>query len=378
MARSRALVGVDIGDSGIRAVQLGRSGPGYEVVRAAAVDLAPGALRNGQVVDAKAVAAALRRLWRAGRFSTRRAAFGLADAGVLTRQLDLPWMPPEDFRSALRYQVEGVLPVDVGSVELDYHLLGEFESTDDRGRSLPMNRVLVVAADRRAVTDEATALRRGRVEPIVADSTALALIRAACQGRLPADGQLHALVDLGADHLTVVIHQDGQPRFVRTVANLGGQTATEAIADALDLSPDRAEALKREVGLNGPPPIVTSVPESSVFALGRATEHVPPDPRTAVVMDVLGRWATTITSEIRNSLDYFSASNKGEPLADLTLTGRTFLLDGLLERIATQLPLTVRRLDPLAGLPASRRTAKADHAHECFAVAIGLAMADAR
>jgi type IV pilus assembly protein PilM len=374
VADSRAIVGVDIGTSGVRGVQLkGRPGS-YSVHRAAAVPLPRDAIRNGNVADAPAVTTALRRLWRSGGFSTHRAAFGLADSGVLTRQLDLPWMPPEDFRSALRYQVTDALPVDVRSVELDYHLLAEFEGTDDRGRATPMNRILVVAADRAAVVHEATVVRKGRFEPVVADSTALALIRAACHGVLPDDSALHALVDVGAHHLTVVLHQGGQPRFVRTVASLGGETATEAVAERLDLDLDEAEALKRVTGLNGPPRLVASVAESSVFAVGQSGDGMPPDPRTALVMETLGSWASGITAEVRNSLDYFAASTPGTAVTDLTLNGRTFLLSGLEDRFATQFRLPVRRLGHLAGLPASDRVMRAGLESESLGVAIGLAM----
>ena len=75
------LVGLDIGASGIRAVQLKRhrkTGE-YEIVKAASVDLPRGVIRNGNIADEKALIKALRQLWRKGKFSTRKVAFGLAD-----------------------------------------------------------------------------------------------------------------------------------------------------------------------------------------------------------------------------------------------------------------------------------------------------------
>ena len=87
----------------------------------------------------------------------------------------------------------------------------------------------------------------------------------ACQGVLPSDDQVHAVADIGADQLTVVVHQGGQPRFIRTIANLGGDTATVAVAERLRIDADEAEELKRETGLNGPAPVVAPIAESSVF-----------------------------------------------------------------------------------------------------------------
>jgi type IV pilus assembly protein PilM len=373
---SAALVGLDIGASGIRAVQLKRHRKtgDYEIVKAASVDLPRGVIRNGAIADEKALVKALRKLWRQGRFSTRKVAFGLADGGVMTRQLDLPWMPPADFRSALKYQVNDALPVDLESVELDYHLLGETERKDDHGQPVELNRILIVAANRESVLNEAQVVRKARLEPIVADSAAFALIRAACGGRIPADTETHAIADIGADQLTVVVHQGGQPRFIRTIAHLGGETATQAVASRLGVDEFEAERLKRQIGLNGPAPILAPIAESSVFG-GPSTEDVTPaDPHTAGTVEALNPWATMVISEIRNSLDYFQASTPTSPMRSLTLAGRTAELDGLVERIATQIPLPVRTMAPLAGLSASRGVAKLGVADSRLSVATGLAM----
>jgi len=368
-------VGLDLGSSGIRAVQVSRhrSSGRLEVTRAADVDLPPGALRNGEVHDRKAVVSALRAAWRRGRFSTRRVAFALNDSSVLTRQVDLPWMRPEDFAAALRYQVGEALPVDLDTVELGHHVLEEIERTDDLGNPAPLNRILVVAANREFVTAQADLLRAARLEPVLADSAAFALIRAACGGAATSDRRILAIADIGADQLTVVIHQGGQPRFIRTIANTGGNTATQALADRLDIDWAAAERIKRETGLNGAAPVVAPIAESSVFRTGAV--EVPPDPRVLATLGVLNPWATTIVNEVRNSLDYYQASRPGEPVASLALVGRTSLLDGMRDRIATQIPLPVAPLEPLAGLQASSRVRRQGIDDTRMTVALGMAMA---
>lgn len=369
------VVGLDIGTSGIRAVQLryDRKKDAFEIARAASVELPRGAVRNGAITDEGAVVKALRNLWKRGRFSSRKVVVGLADSGVLTRQIDLPWMPPADFRAALRYQVGDALPVDLATVEMDYHVLEEIERTDEHGQPVDVNRILIVAANRDAVAREAGVVRKARLRPVAVDSAAFALIRAACGGHLPADGATHALADIGADQVTVVIHQDGQPRFIRTIANLGGETATQAVADRLKVDPESAERLKREIGLNGPVPVVAPIAESSVFG-GQAESEPALDPRTTTTIEALNPWATTVVGEVRNSLDYFQASSSGPPVQSLTLVGRTAELEGLVERLSTQIPVPVRRMDPLAGLAASRSVAKAGVPDTRLAVAVGLAM----
>jgi type IV pilus assembly protein PilM len=370
------LVGLDIGASGIRAVELKRdrrTGT-YSIVRAASVDLPHDAVRNGSIAEAAVVTKALKKLWKKGRFTTRKVVLGLADGGVLTRQMELPWMPPDDFRTALRYQINDALPVDLSTGELDYHLLGESQRKDDHGGDIELNRILIVAANTESVTAEAAVARKARLQPVAADSAAFALIRTACGGALPSDTKAHAIADIGADQLTVVVHQGGQPRFIRTIANLGGDTATTAVAERLHVGLDEAETIKRETGLNGPAPLVTPIAESSVFVDQAADRPAVHDPRVASTVEVLNPWATTVIGEIRNSLDYFQASDPSAPIQSLTIAGRTVSLDGLLERIATQIPLSVRVMDPLAGLPASKSVTRHLEPDTRFAVAVGLAM----
>lgn len=374
-ASARHAVGLDIGASGVRGVEVRRHARAgtIEIVHAASVDLPAGAIRNGVVDDPSPVAKALRALWRRGHFGTRRVAFALPDSGILTRQLDLPWMPPEDFRLALRYQVQDALPVDLASVDLDYHVLGEVRRTDATGHAVEENRILVVAANREATTTEANAVRKANLEPIAADSSAFALIRAACQGTLPPTTNSHVIVDIGAETTTVVVHAGGQPQFIRTIGNLGGDTATAAVAQRLDVDFDVAESRKRETGLKGPAPVVAAVAESSVFS---SFADVGPslDPETEAAISALNPWATTIVAEIRNSIDYFHGLEPDAQIADITLCGRSARLPGLVERVATQLPFAVRRAEPFCGMNASAKLRARVPVDADFGVALGLAL----
>ena len=372
-------VGLDIGTSGIRAVEVrwSRRRKGYWIARAASVDLAPESIHNGAIADQKLVVKALKKLWRRGHFSTRKVVLGLSDSSILTRQVDLPWMPAEDFKAALRYQVADALPVDLTTVEVDYHQLAESHIVEPNGQNTDTSRILVVAANTEAIEAEAKVLRKARLVPVSADSAAFALIRAACRGAVPDSNSAEAIIDMGADQLTVVIHQGGQPRFIRTISNLGGDSATASIAEKLNITTLEAEELKRATGLNGPAPIVAPLALSSDFRTGTTPDTAPMDPRSATAVGVLNPWATTLIGEIRNSLDYFQATDSSATVDSLVVTGRTAELDGMIERLSTQLPMPVRMMDSLAGLTASRRVNRNPVPDTRLVVATGLAMAAA-
>ncbi len=374
-AAGTGLVGLDIGATGIRAAQLSsdKAERRYRVERLADIDLPHGLVEGGEIVDAAGFTRALKALWNRGRFTSKRVVMALPERDVLTRQVDLPWMPPDDFRTALRYQVGDALPVDLSQVELDYHVLGEFSRADDRGQPMEMNRILIVAADSARVVSWSQCARKAGLMPTAVDTSAFALIRGLSGGRAIRNLTVNAIVDIGAEQMSIVIYRDAQPIFIRTLPNVGGDAATARIAASLGLLHTEAESLKRATGLSGPAPEIAPISESSVFAALAPAAAPRRDARADAVVAVLNPWATNLISEIRNSLEYFRKSTPEATLGSLTLVGRTVLLPGLVERIATQIPVPTKVASPLLGLPVSPRAR--DAATDArFASAIGLAM----
>jgi len=367
-------VGLDIGTSAVRAVELRRHRGEYLVHRMAEIDLPEGTVRAGTVVDTAALAKALRRLWRKGRFGSRKVIVGISDAAVITRRTELPWMPAEDFSAALRYQVADALPIDLSQVELDYQALGEFSVTEPSGHSTDMLDVLLVAANSELVTGICRALLEARLEPVHTDTSAFALIRSACGGRLRRAGDgLEALVDVGADVLTVIVHQGGQPRFIRAIPGQGGQAAVRALSDQLQLSLKEAAELLVETGLTGAPPVVTPIAGSGVFGM-LADQGIVVDQRASTALEIIGPWATALIGSIRDSLDYFNAGGGGT-IDRIRLTGRTAALRGFSDRVATELRLPVSEINPFDGVKPPKKSAAADPGQ--FTIATGLAMAAA-
>ncbi len=352
----RRIVGLDLGASGIRAAEIEQASANAppRVVRVAEVDLPRGSIDHGTVQDHRAVAKALRTLWRRGRLSTRRVVWGVDPASVLTRQMDLPWMEPADFGSALRYQLDDALPVDVRTVEVDYHLLSEMGSSS---AELPeTNRVLVVATATEGVLETARVLRKAGLHPVAADTHAFGLIRAA--STVSAADRPDMIVDIGAQQLTMIIHRAGTPELIRSVSHLAGDAADLAISEGLDIEMSEAEAEKIRVGVNGPAPVMTPIAESSVFASSTLTLDTPIDDRTQQITGLIGRWAATVIKEVSDSIDYYSSTTGGaESIATIMLTGRGARVDGLAERIATQTRLPVDFLEPLEEFDARFATA---------------------
>lgn len=355
----RTVVGLDIGSSGVRATEIVLSRRKPPTVRAfAAVPLPDGAVRAGLVADTAAVAEALRTLWRQGRFSSKAVSFGLANDGMLVRQLDLDWMPPADFRKAIRYQVAEILPVQIDDTNLDYHVLEELDIPGEKpGETRRVVRILLVASARDVVDGFVAAIQAAGLRPMRADLRPFALIRLAA-GRLDPGAPAEAIIDIGADTVAATVHSGGRPRFVRIIPGVGSAAITRALGERLDWSPEQAEHAK--------------------ILLGLPTPGTPVQAENQDAQQVIAQQVRALVSELRATLDYFRSAGKdgAEPLrlARIVVTGNGSRLTGLTELLAAELGTPVQRLDPFAVLGHRRRLRLDDDDMSGLATAAGLCL----
>jgi type IV pilus assembly protein PilM len=302
----RTLIGLDVGTSAVRAaeVRFGRGKP--SLVRFAQVALDPGAVVAGEVVDAAAVGAALKRLWKDGGFATRRVVTGVAGPRVVSRTTDLPSMSDDDLRSSLPFQVQELIPIPLDEAVIDHQVLETYLDAEGAERA----RVLVVAAHRDLLRSLMAALEIAGLEPERIDIIPFALIRAlhandfAELGR-PDGATAEAIVDVGGGVTNVVVHEHGIPSFIRSLPT-GGVELTEAIVTDLDVDFGTAEALKREAVALG----------ASVGATPRAG-----DLRAHHAHDVVSAAAAPVLEEIRTSIEFWQAQTPDKELRGLLLTG---------------------------------------------------------
>ncbi|HYF72589.1 MAG TPA: type IV pilus assembly protein PilM [Nocardioides sp.] len=378
---SRTLVGLDIGSSAVRAAEFvpGRRRPTLR--RFAQVPLPSDVVRAGAVVDGDALTDALRTLWSRGKFGSRDVAMGVANAGVLVRQMDLDWMPPEDFRKALRYQVQDVLPFSVDEANLDHHLLEEVEVTGEDGTTRKVARILLVAASREMVDAFVDAARRAKLRTRAVDLLPFALLRARTPMLVPGSEVTEAIVDVGADVMSVVVHTAGVPRYVRMIPGVGGDSVTKAVQQRYDWTWEDAERTKVYVGLPGH----AHLDPSQVSGLTPRTDGL-----DHAAQQVVEAAAVRLVAEISATLDFYRDSagqDAGAVDADhaghrtigrVLLTGSGAELGGFAELLAGRLDLPVDRLDVRAHVRTPRRLHLAETDVPSLAVPAGLCVAAAR
>jgi type IV pilus assembly protein PilM len=346
----RHAVGLDIGTSGVRAAELSLGKGATTLERFGQVALPPGAVRDGEVVDTDAVAAALKQLWAQAKFGSKKVVVGVANQKVVVRQVDLPWMPVGELRASLAFQVQDYIPMPVEQAILDFHPLEEFTS-DSGGRML---RVLLVAAARDMVDNVLEAVGKAGLRPSLVDLTSFAVLRSLYTPSALGAVEAEALVDVGASVTNIVVHQGGVPRFVRILL-MGGADITDALADRLGVSTEQAEAVKQTTGLSTVP--------------GAAEAH----PANRAIEQTGGAFV----EEVRGSLDYYAAQPSAVRIGKVVLSGGGSRLGGLAERLsgATRLPVEVAR--PMSSLQLGRTGLTDDqlaYVEPMVSVPVGLAM----
>jgi type IV pilus assembly protein PilM len=374
----RTLVGLDIGSSGVRAAEFVPGRRRSTLRRHAAVPLPQGVVRAGAVVDGEALTAALRTLWSQGRFGTKNVRLAIANAGVLVRQMDLDWMPPDDFRQALRYQVQDYLPFAVDDANLDYHLLEELDVAEEGKEPRKVARILLVAAARDMVDAFVDAARGAGLRTTGVDLLPFALVRARRPMGLASSAdaaEAEAIVDIGADVVSVAVHSGGVPRYVRVIPGVGGDSITEAVRQRYDWTWEEAERTKVFVGLPGH----AHLDESQLHAVSPRSDGLDHAAQKVVVFA-----ATALVEEIVSTLDFYRAgavAEGAEPTAAVSrvlLTGAGARLGGLPELLGQRLEVPIERLDTLARVRTPRRHRGLPDGLSSVAVPAGLCVGASR
>jgi type IV pilus assembly protein PilM len=335
-------IGVDIGALAVRAAVLAPGTldgqPSVTVHGVGQVDLSPGTVVNGIVVDPPALTTALKRLWREHKFECRNVILGIANQQVVVRDMNTPNLPAAQRAKALPFQAREIIALPVEQVVLDFAPLGEAASGDETVRGL------LLAAPREPIVTAVQAVERAGLKVARVDLSAFGILRAIAEETLAVE----AVIDLGAQLTTIVIHNEGVPKLVRTLSR-GGQELTEQLADRMDLDQAQAEAAKLANGLDGD---------------------------DADVARVLNEVLRALLAEIRTSIGYFR-SNNSEPIARVSLTGGGSALSGLTDAVSAQTGLPTRVVDPMQHVRnrlASVYTRDGATDFGASAVAVGLAM----
>ncbi len=169
--KSKAVVGLDIGSSAVKAVELKPAGKGFRVVALASEPMPPDSIVDGAIIDGAAVADAIRRLFENKAFKTKEVAASLSGNAVIVKKISLPVMTEAELSESIYWEAEQYIPFDIQDVNIDYQILDPGTGPDSKGTM----DVLLVAAKKEKIADYTGVIAQAGRVPVVVDVDAFAL-----------------------------------------------------------------------------------------------------------------------------------------------------------------------------------------------------------
>jgi len=345
-SRSKNLVGLDIGTSSVKAVELKDMGKGrgYQLVSIGMEPLSPEAIVDGAIMDSGLVIEAIQNVFTNNRIKGSDVAISLSGHSVIIKKITLPVMNPDELAESIQWEAEQYIPFDVDDVNIDYQVLENSESAGDGNMD-----VLLVAVKKDKINDYTSVITQAGKNALVADVDVFALQNAYETNYEAPSDQLVALVNLGASVTNIAIMQSGSSIFWRDIS-VGGNQYTDALQKELNMTFEQAEAAKRG--------------ELSGDSHDRVT----------AIIDAVNE---QVGSEIQKTLDFFKATSASGPVSLIQVTGGTARTPNLMSHLSRRFETRVEMMNPFRGIQINERAfppEKLEPMTASASVAVGLAL----
>ena len=342
--RANSLVGLDLGSSAVKAVELKLVGKTYKVVAFGSEPIPPDSIVDGAIIDGAAVVAAVRRLFETRSIKTRDVAASLSGNAVIVKKISLPVMTEAELAESIYWEAEQYIPFDIQDVNLDYQIL---ESKEAVGKTT-MD-VLLVAAKNDKIADYTGVIAQAGRTAVVVDVDAFALQNAYEVNYGMEPDAVVVLLNAGASATNINILAGEQSVFTRDIS-IGGNAYTEALQKELNLTFEQADQLKRGHAVEG------ALYEDARSVLRAVTE--------------------SLVLEIQKTFDFFKATAASDRITRIVISGGASRAEGLGELLGERFEAPVELFDPFRKIAfdaARFKVAVADVAPSA-AVAVGLAL----
>src|SRR6478752_2042079 len=244
--KSKSIVGLDIGSSAVKAVELRPNGKGFKVGAVAIEPVPPDSIVDGAIIDGGAVADAIKRIFQNKAFKTKDVAASLSGNAVIVKKISLPVMTESELAESIQWEAEQYIPFDIQDVNLDYQILDAGAGPDSKGTM----EVLLVAAKKEKIADYTGVISQAGRVPVVVDVDAFALQNAFEVNYGLEPDAVVVLLNAGASAININIITGDQSVFTRDIS-MGGNSYTEAVQKELNLPFESAEQIKRNQPVEG-------------------------------------------------------------------------------------------------------------------------------
>ncbi len=341
------LIGLDIGSSSIKVAEVRDTKRGYQLESFGVQSLPPEVIVDGAVMNTTVVVDAIRELIKVHKIKTKNVCTSVSGHAVIIRKIKVPAVSPEELEQSIQWDAAQYVPFDINEVNLSYQVMNE---ADEEGNM----EVLMVAAKKDLINDYVSVIKEAQLNPLIMDVDSFALGNMFEINYPIQEGEVMALVNVGASVINISVLKGDMVMFTRDVS-AGGNQITEEIQRQLGVSFEEAEMLK--IGGSG----------------SGETEEV----MRQEVQDVIRTVTDSLSTEIQRSLDFFTATSAEDNISRIWLGGGTSKVGGLREIIEERTGMPCEGLNPFNTLAYDEKKFDVTSLEEMApqgAVAVGLAI----
>jgi len=245
-SKNKSILGVDIGTANIKIAQVSHKEKAildtYGIVN---ISYQLGG-KNDQLAIEQ-MARTLKTLVQKAGVTAKRCVISFPNSAVFTSVIELPKMNSKEMASSVEFEAKKYVPLALSEIDLSWTVTGDSASSKD------LVKVLLTAVPKQITQNYMRMFGLAGLVPEVGEIEALALIRSLI-GNLPLNC---VIIDIGARSTGLNIIEGGFLRLSRNL-NIGGDTITDKIAQALNISVSRAEQFKKDFGISNS----TFIPET--------------------------------------------------------------------------------------------------------------------
>lgn len=341
---SKDTIGLDIGSSYLKVVQLRERKGSYQLELLDMLPLPPELIVEGSIIDSLRLVDALKELIKKARIKTKNTVLGIAGhASVIIRRISLPEMTEEELSESIKFEAEQYVPFDVEDVNIDFQILGPKEEPGQMD-------VMLVAVKKDIVNEYVTVAREAGLIPVIVDVNSFCLSNM-YEVNYEIDPAVNvALVNIGANTINLNVLKGGMSVFTRDSA-VGCNLHTEALQKEFNLTYDAAERVKR----------------------GEDVEGVSVDQAEQVLVTA----SEDILDEISRSIEFFKGSQSyHEEVNDIIISGGGALIKNFSHMLANKVGVEVKIAEPFRNIKIPKKfdVSYLEDVGPMAAVAVGLAL----
>lgn len=339
----KGVIGLDIGSSSIKLVELGESKNTFKLQNLGISPLPPEAIVDGALMDSVTIIDTIRELINNTKTKTKDVVTSVSGHSVIVKKISLPLMSNAELEESIQWEAERYIPFDINDVNIDFQIFGSSSENPE------VMDVVLVAAKKDIINDYVSVIIESGLNPVTIDVDAFAIENMLAVNYEVEKDETIAMANVGASITNINILKNNMTAFTRDIFK-GGNQITEEIQRQLHIDYEEAEKIK--IG-------------SKIDAASQS-----------VIQEVLRLASESLSVEIGNSIEFFQSTTTYEKIGKLYLSGGGSKIKDFDILLQQQIGIPVEIANPFKKIEYSEKNFDIEYLREIgpmMAVGVGLA-----